>query len=64
MEVKLTLQGWLLYIVTHFSAHVLFYLPPVENFTYAMKRHTKFRLNGGPWVRYSDYARLLEEKGL
>ena len=52
MEVKLTLAGNLLLAICHFTAYVLRWLPPIENFKAAMNRHTLFRLNGGPWLRY------------
>ena len=54
MDVRLTFGGWVLLGCAHFSAHVLRWLPPVEHFKAAMKRHTEFRLNGGPWVRWRE----------
>lgn len=62
MDVKLTFGGWLLFACAFFSSRVLFWLPPIEQFKQAIKRHTLFRLNGGPWVRYTQELQDILER--
>ena len=60
IEVKLNWRGQLLRGMAHFCARFLNWIPPEDGFKAAMQRHSMFRLNGGPWVNYGQFAEEMD----